>query len=411
VVTVAGGRPVPLRRGRGLAPVPVELPVPTPVPLLAVGAQLKHTFTIATGSRAYVAPHTGDLEDLATYDSFIANLAHLRELLDVAPAVLAHDRHPAYLSTQYAEREAPASRRIAVQHHHAHIASCAAEHGITAAVVGVALDGLGLGDDGTFWGGEILVCDLVGYRRVARFGRAPMPGGAAAVREPWRMALGYLYGGEFGALDPAVAHPFAGRFEARRVAAIRRQIERGLNAPVASSAGRLFDAASALLGLREVATNEAEAAIALEQAADPDERVTLPSRIRSVDGLAVYDPGPTLVALLRGRARGIEVPVLAARFQQTVAQVVARLAADAAAAAGLDVVCLSGGVFANRLVSTRIGSRLRAAGLTVVHNERIPCGDGGISYGQAAVAAARLAGVQPTHGEESVACASASPAG
>ncbi len=194
VTRVVAGRESILRRGRGYAPDPLDLPLDAPEPLLAVGAELKHTFTLAAGERAYVAPHTGDLEDMRTFRAFEGNLAHLERLLALEPGMVAHDLHPAYLSTQYAARHFSAERRLGVQHHHAHIASCAAEAGITSAVIGIAYDGLGLGDDGTFWGGELLIADLHGYRRFARFALAPMPGGAMAVKKPYRMALGYLFG-------------------------------------------------------------------------------------------------------------------------------------------------------------------------------------------------------------------------
>ena len=196
VTRVVARRESVVRRARGYAPDPVPLPVATPVPLLAVGAELKHTFTLARGARAHVAPHNGDLEDLATHRAFTDGLAHLSRLLALEPEVVAHDLHPEYLSTKYALDRFPATRRIAVQHHHAHVASCAAEHGITGPFLGVAYDGLGMGDDGTFWGGELLLADLRDYRRLGRFGRAPMPGGALAVRRPWRMALGYLLAAE-----------------------------------------------------------------------------------------------------------------------------------------------------------------------------------------------------------------------
>jgi hydrogenase maturation protein HypF len=390
VVTVVGGTPALVRRGRGYAPEPVDLPVPAPEPVLAVGAQLKHTFTIAVGRRAHVGGHTGDLDDLDTLEAYERNLAHLRQLLAVDPAWVAHDLHPAYLSTQQAVAARPADRRIAVQHHHAHVAACLAEHGLSGPVVGVALDGLGLGDDGTFWGGEVLVADLLGYRRVGRFGRAPMPGGAAAIRQPWRMALGYLFGAEGDGdawCDPA---PVLGRWDPASVALIRRQVARGLNAPVASSAGRLFDAASSLLGLRDAVSYEGEAAIALEQAADPAERGELPYRLLRRGGLLVYDPRPTLAGLLTGIADGAPVPRLAARFQRTVAAAVTALATDAAHASGLSVVCLSGGVFQNEWLLTEVPRRLADEGLTALRHRIVPANDGGISYGQAAVAAARL---------------------
>jgi hydrogenase maturation protein HypF len=406
VVTVVRGGPVLLRRGRGYAPEPIDLPVPAAEPVLGVGAQLKHTFAIARGARAHLAGHTGDLSDLATLEAYRHNLAHLRRLLDAEPRWVAHDPHPAYLSTQEAAKGYPASRRIPVQHHHAHVAACMAEHGLTGPVVGVALDGLGMGDDQTFWGGEVLVADLLGYRRVGRFGRAPMPGGEAAVRQPWRMALGYLFGAEdlsgvgVGVGVGVVAGPEAvrrhlSRFEPRAVEVIRRQIGRRLNAPVASSAGRLFDAASSILGLRDVAAYEGEAAIVLQHAADPDERGELPWRLVARDGLSVYDPRPTLAALLAGVAAGVPVPALAARFQGTVAAAVTALATGAARGAGLDVVCLSGGVFGNEWLLAEVPRRLADAGLTALFHRRVPPGDGGISLGQVAVAAARLAAPPP----------------
>ena len=411
VTGVVDGAPMLLRRGRGYAPEPLAVPIAAPEPVLAVGAQAKHTFTVLLGSRAYVASHTGDLDDYPTFTAFDGNLAHLTSLLDAKPTWVAHDLHPGYLSTQFAVGSGQgtgtgwdADRRIAVQHHHAHIASCAAEHGICDPVIGIALDGLGMGDDGTLWGGEILLADLTGYRRVGRFLRAPLPGGAAAVRQPWRMVLGYLHGAEGGAwCEPDLARRLTARFDPATAAVIERQVARGLNSPVASSAGRLFDAASCILGLRDVAAYEGEAAIVLEQVADPAERDLLPYAITSRDGLDVFDPRPTLAALIAGVSSAGDrsstatsplapgVPVLAARFHNTVAVAVARLATSAARRCGVTTVCVSGGVFANARLLTQLTHLLTSEGLTVLRNERLPAGDGGISYGQAAVAAARMA--------------------
>lgn len=261
---------------------------------------------------------------------------------------------------------------------------------MTEPVIGVALDGLGMGADDTLWGGEIMVADLTGYRRVGRFGRAPMPGGAAAVRAPWRMLLGYLDGAEGGPWCPDdLARSVTDRFDPATVQVVRRQIARGINSPVASSAGRLFDAASCALGLRDISEYEGQAAVALEQVSAGGELGLLPYAITNVDGLAVFDPRQTLAALLtQVTSTQVSVPVLAARFHNTVAAAVAELAVSAAGAAGVNVVCLSGGVFANALLLTGVTRLVRAAGLTVLRNERVPAGDGGISYGQAAIAAA-----------------------
>ncbi len=378
VTRVVAGRESIVRRARGHAPDPVALPIEAPAPILAVGAELKHTFTLARGARAHVAPHNGDLEDLATHRAFTDGLAHLSRLLALEPEVVAHDLHPEYLSTKYAVEHFPPAKRIATQHHHAHVASCAAEHGITGPFIGVAYDGLGMGDDGTFWGGEILLADLASYRRVARFGRAPMPGGALAVKRPYRMALGYLLGAEpvgdpgpgaaagiEGADDLAAA--FLARFDPREVATVRTQVRRGVNAPTASSAGRLFDAVASLLGLRDVAEYEAQAAIDLELAADDRIAAPLPYRIARVDGLLVYDPRPTLRAVLEGTAAGRLPAGLAAAFQETIATLTSELLDGVRTRTAVRTICVSGGVFQNRRLASTLAPAALARRLRGVH--------------------------------------------
>jgi hydrogenase maturation protein HypF len=414
VTRVVDGAESLIRRGRGYCPEPLALPIATPRNVLAVGAELKHTFTLARGARAHVGPHTGDLEDLLTHRAFETNLAHLERLLDIEPEYVAHDLHPAYLSTQYAISHFPESHRIPVQHHHAHVASAAAEAGLTTEFIGVAFDGLGMGDDGTFWGGEVLVATLADYRRVGRFGRAPMPGGALAVKKPYRMALGYILAAEpfeqevsvAGAaegpavaawIDPELTRAFLDRLDPREVEVVRVQLARGLNAPGASSAGRLFDAAASLLGIRDVAEYEAQAAIELELLAEEGRIEPLPYQIVRSEGqrdgipLLVYDPRPTIRGLLEGVAEGQATETLAARFQETIAAVTRQLCADVRAATGLGTVVLSGGVFQNQWLATTLVQRLGGDGFEVHTNRKVPANDGGISYGQAAVAAARLA--------------------
>ena len=403
VTRVVDGRESLIRRARGYAPEPLALPIPAPHTILAVGAELKHTFALAAGGRAHISPHTGDLEDLLTHRAFETNLSHLSRLLDIAPEYVAHDLHPGYLSTQWAGRNFPDSRRIGVQHHHAHVASAAAEAGLTGEFIGVAFDGLGMGDDGTFWGGEVLVATLASYRRVARFGRAPMPGGALAVKKPYRMALGYLLAAEgFGEegdngsaadwIDPDLTRTFLDRLDPREVEVVRVQLARRLNAPPASSAGRLFDAAASLLGIRDVAEYEAQAAIELESLAEAGSVEPLPFRLVRRDGLLIYDPRPTIRAILQGRADGSAPERLAARFQETIAAVTRELAAQIRIETGLGTICLSGGVFQNQWLATALVRRLTGDGFEVHTNHQVPANDGGISYGQAAVAAARLAG-------------------
>ncbi|NJC72449.1 carbamoyltransferase HypF [Planosporangium thailandense] len=392
VARVVAGRAVLIRRARGYAPAPLPLPVAAPEPILAVGAQLKHTTTVAVARQAVIGPHTGDLADEATHDAFTDTVDRLCRWRAVIPRVVAHDLHPGYLSTRYGMDRFAAPHRIAVQHHHAHVAAVAAEHGLSAPFLGVAYDGLGLGDDGTLWGGEILHASYTGYRRLARFARAPLPGGAAAVRRPARMALAYLYAAEDLGVprpDPARAGDLPARLGAREAAIVRRMIDRGVNSPLASSCGRLFDAVAALLGLCDETTYEGEAAVRLEAAAGADSEVpALPWRVVRRDGLAVYDPAPTLRAIVeRDRPAGW----MAAAFHTTLAEVTCALVADAAERTGVRAVCLGGGVFVNRRLTTDLRDRLGRMRFDVYTGEQVPVGDGGISYGQAAIAAATLA--------------------
>lgn len=391
VVRSVGRCLLTVRRARGYAPAQLRLPARTSAPLVAAGAQLKHTFTLADGGRAVLGPHTGDLEDASTLEAFEGNYAELRNLTGIEPHVVVHDLHPGYLSTQWAERW-PAKHRIPVQHHHAHVAACAAEHGVRGPFIGVAYDGLGLGDDGTLWGGEILAANLASYRRVGRFGTAPLPGGAAAVRHPARMALGYLFGAEalgVAAPSPWLSQQFIGRLDPREVSVVRTMIGRGINCPRASSTGRLFDAVGSLLGLCDDASYEGEGAVAVETAAGDLRADPLEWRLVNANGLWIYDPAPTLTALLEGVAAGVPVARLAAAFHATLAVVTAALVEHAVTATGTRTVCLSGGCFQNRRLLSDVRRHLRAQGLRVLVGSAVPVNDGGISYGQAAVAAAR----------------------
>ncbi|MCX2951500.1 carbamoyltransferase HypF [Lentzea sp. NEAU-D7] len=374
---VRAGRMV--RRARGFAPSRLPLPVASPAPVLALGAQLKHTAALAVGDHAVLGPHTGDLENAETLTAFERTADALCRWQDASPEYCAHDLHPRYLSTGYATRWSR-ERRIPVQHHHAHVAATAAEHGVRGRFIGVAYDGLGLGDDGTLWGGEILLATYRDYRRVGRFGRAPLPGGEAAVRRPSRMALGYLHGAEdFG------AESIPDTRRAAETVLVRRMIERQVNSPLASSAGRLFDAASALLGLCEENSYEGEAAVLLEAAAAGHDGPSFDWKLHRRDGMWVYDPVPTLRDLV---TCGDPTGVAAARFHTTIAEVTAALVREVAD--GVTTVCLGGGVFQNRRLVDAVTREL--GDFQVLVGERVPVNDGGISYGQAAVAAARLAG-------------------
>ena len=387
VLRVAGGRPVLLRRSRGYAPLPLDLPLESPVPLIAVGPHLKNTFTLVHGRHAFVSQHIGDLESLETLEHWRAALDAYRRLFRVAPRVAVRDLHPGYLSTRLAG-ELGLERVIPVQHHHAHVAAVLAEHGVQEPAIGVAYDGTGYGADGHVWGAEFFIADLGGYRRAGQLRYAFLPGGDLAAREPWRAALGYL------ALEPARATAFGRAFrgipDAAHAIAVQ-QITRRLNAPLASSLGRLFDAAAAVLGIRTVNRYEGEAAMQLEALAGtrPAEPLPFPAT-QNPDGIWVLDPLPLLAALGERRAAGVDVALLAAQFHESVAVATDALAARLAAHTGLDTVALGGGCFQNARLIVSVRDRLEARGLRVLVPRQLSPNDGAVSYGQAAVAATLL---------------------
>jgi hydrogenase maturation protein HypF len=392
-------RPLPrrtmlIRRSRGYVPDAVALPVAAARPILACGAELKNTFCLAEGRRAVISHHIGDLENYETLRSYTQGIAHLRRLLDLNPAVLAHDLHPEYLSTKYAIELADADEqlsRVEVQHHHAHIASCLADNGQCGPVIGVAFDGLGYGADGTLWGGEFLLADLRSARRLAHLDPVPMPGGAAAIRQPWRIAAAYLDAAFEGEEMPAGLA--VRRRNADRWAQVVELSRAGLNAPPTSSAGRLFDAVATLVGMPDVISFEGQAAIALEQIADPDEQGSyLLALVERSDGQeALRLRGADLVrAAAVDVLAGVEPGVVAARFHHGVADAVGRVCLRLSEETGVRSVALSGGVFQNVLLLTGVVDRLERAGLRVLTHRQVPANDGGISLGQVAVAAARL---------------------
>jgi hydrogenase maturation protein HypF len=389
VLRAAGGRPpVRLRRSRGAVPASLALPVPAARDVLACGAELKSTFCVARGGRAWVGHHIGDLREAETLLAFREGIAHFERLFAVAPAVVAHDLHPDYLSTGYALAR-DGVEHVGVQHHHAHLAACLAEHGETGPAVGAILDGSGFGLDGTVWGGEILVGGLDGFTRAGHLHPVRLPGGDQAVRQPWRMACAWLVAAGEGEPDapPAIPPALAGAVDAARWRAIARLARGGAAAPVTTSAGRLFDAVAALCGLRATVTYEGQAAAELEAACDPHERGAYPL---PVGAGAVLDARETVRAVARDVAAGVGAGVVAARFHRALADATARACVEVAARAGTELAVLSGGVFQNVRLLELTAGRLEAAGLRVLVPERLPPNDGGISFGQAAVAAATV---------------------
>jgi hydrogenase maturation protein HypF len=396
VRVVVGARPALLRRSRGYVPASMPLRGGTTRPLLACGAELKSTFCVAKGERAWVSHHIGDLKNYETLRSFSDGVRHFERLFSVAPEVVAHDLHPDYLSTRYAiEREE--LEPIGVQHHHAHLAACLAEHGEPGPAVGAIFDGSGYGEDGTVWGGELLVGDLAGFVRVGMLHPVRLPGGDRAVREPWRMACAWLWVAAEGDGDahgdgPALPAALAGCIDAGAWRQVGELARTGLASPLTSSMGRLFDAVAALCGIRAEVNYEGQAAIELEAACDPGQQRRHPiSLAENPDaGLLVIDPRETIRAVVADLSAGVSVGVVASRFHAALAWATVESCARAAAAHGTQTVVLSGGVFQNRRLLEAAADGLQRAGLRVLIPERLPMNDGGISFGQAAVAARRL---------------------
>jgi hydrogenase maturation protein HypF len=378
------GRELPVRRSRGHAPQPLRLGRAVRRPVLACGAELKNTFCLAKGPYAFVSHHIGDLENYETLRSFTDGIGHFQRLFDVRPEICAHDLHPEYLSTKYAH-DLAGVELSGVQHHHAHVASCLADNQEDGPVIGVAFDGTGYGTDGTIWGGEFLQADLTEFHRLGFFQPVPMPGGAAAIRQPWRMTAAYLDAAYGGAPPGNLAVIQRNAEQWPKVTAVARQ---GVNSPPTSSAGRLFDAIASLLGIRDAINYEGQAAVELEQLADPGERAGY--SLSLTGGLPFQVSGVDAIRAAAGDLRaGVPVPVIAARFHRGMAAVIVAGCERIRAGTGLTVAVLSGGVFQNVLLLDAAVGGLEERGFRVLLHHRVPPNDGGVSLGQAAVAAAR----------------------
>jgi hydrogenase maturation protein HypF len=382
VMRVFQGKPLFYRRARGYAPRAVRLPFGTP-PLLAVGAELKGAICLVQGEQAFLSQHIGDLQNTSTFDSFRHAIRHLSGILEIAPQSVACDLHPDYLSSIHAaESGLPLTR---VQHHHAHLAACMAENALDGSVIGIIFDGTGLGSDATIWGGEFLVGGYEGFQRAGNFLPVPMAGGDAAVREPWRMALAWLYrslGEDAFNLD----HPVARRLSDTERGIFVTMLERGINAPLTSSCGRLFDAAAAVLNVRQTVSYDGQAAIEMEALAEGAKVSGTYSFGIANDGRLVIDFAPLFSDLLADMAAGAGTAAMAYRFHATVACAAVDACTLIAAQSGLDRVVLSGGVFQNRLLTEMVYSGLLDQGLQIFTHRLVPPNDGGIALGQAAIA-------------------------
>ncbi len=383
VAAVVNGQRTIVRRARGYAPHPISLPFEGRS-ILACGGELKNTFCLTRGRYAFLSQHVGDLENWETLSHFEATIEAYKRHFRFEAEIIAYDLHPEYLASKYALAR-PEGLKYGVQHHHAHLAGCLAENGEMDEVTGLIFDGLGYGLDGGLWGGEFLVGSLRSFIRAAHFEYLPLPGGAAAIRNPWRTAAGFVYAllGQ-DALGPGF--PLTAGMDPEKLEIICRQVDRRINSPLTSSLGRLFDAVAALLGLCKTVSYEGQAAIALEMIADEDTKETYPYGIREVDGKWLILLAPLFQELLGDIEGNIPPGKIAGKFHQTIVEIGVDICSLIRARGGPRKVALSGGVFQNRLLLHRLREALDEAGFQVLTHRLVPCNDGGLALGQAAVA-------------------------
>jgi hydrogenase maturation protein HypF len=383
------GREAMIRRSRGYAPFPVRLNLELKE-ILACGGELKNTFCLTKGTYAFLSQHIGDMENYETFASFQASIEHFQNLFRVNPQAVAYDLHPNYLATRYALElaEAEGLRLVPVQHHHAHVVSCMAENGVDGEIIGVAFDGTGYGTDGSIWGGEFLLADHRQFSRLGHFKYVPLPGGDAAIKRPYRMAVSHL----MSALgEEALGLPLDlwTQIEATELALVRRIMAAKVNCPLTSSCGRLFDAVSALLGVRRVVNYEGQAAIELEMlAAEGVDEAYDWSQPSSYP--IIIDPAPVLRGVISDLRRGVDRGVISAKFHNTIADIVVGVSRAARETTGINRVALSGGVFQNIYLLSRTLDGLDSHGFETLIQHQVPTNDGGIALGQAVIANARL---------------------
>jgi hydrogenase maturation protein HypF len=373
-----------LRRSRGYVPYPLLMQFEFSDRILACGGELKNTFCLTRGNYAFLSHHIGDLENLETLAAFEDGIEHFKRIFNLSPTLIAYDLHPEYLSTKYA-LSLPNIRTMGVQHHHAHIVSCMGENKLEGEVIGVAFDGTGFGLDGKIWGGEFFVSSYHGFQRIAHFKYLPLPGGEKAIKEPWRMAAAFLYsiyGDEMLGLDIE----FIKSLDPGNWKTIKQMVAKGINSPLTSSAGRLFDAISALLGVRKEIDYEGQAAIELEMRSRDDVeekyRFFFHESGESIE-IDLEFLGKEIVADLLNR---VDIEVISSRFHNTMAHIILEMCNYIRNQKGLDSVVLSGGVFQNSFLRNKAVMVLQKGGFRVYTHHRVPPNDGGISLGQAIIA-------------------------
>lgn len=386
VIRIFRDGPYPLRRARGYAPRPLKLSWDLGQ-ILATGAELKNAFCLVRGPYAFISHHIGDMENYETLQAFEQGIRHYEHIYNIRPDLVAYDLHPDYLATRYAlERTRTESlRAVGVQHHHAHIAACMAEHGLQPGtrVIGLAFDGTGYGLDGTIWGGEVLVGGYASFERVMHLRPFRLPGGDLAVREPWRLGLALL---EAAGCEAELDLPALEGIDMERRTVVRRQMAQGVNSPLTSSMGRLFDAVAALIGVRTHVNYEAQAAIELEALVDPDVQDGYPMLLCGEE----IDYSPMVQALCEDTENGVEVGVMAARFHEAIVNLISECCRQLRTDQDLHDVVLSGGVWQNMILLERSVARLEAEGFRVFWHREVPANDGGLALGQALIAAAQV---------------------
>ncbi|PIP41477.1 carbamoyltransferase HypF [Candidatus Desantisbacteria bacterium CG_4_9_14_3_um_filter_40_11] len=394
VVQVIGDKEMIVRRARGYAPYPITFDTGANhfLSVLAVGAELKSTFCLSHRNFAFLSQHLGDLKNLETLEFFKEGIKRYQRLFQIKPEFIAHDLHPDYLSTRFAleiTAQNPNLKNHAIQHHHAHIVSCMAENSIDERVLGIALDGIGYGTDGHIWGGEFLLADYSGFERIAHLKYIPMPGADLATKQPWRMAVSYLYAACGGIIPPG----FIERWGSERVKIIIKMMEQGLNSPLTSSAGRLFDAVASIIGIRDEVDYEAQAAIELEMMAEEHcngeygffvDQDTKPWGIDTI---------PIIRGILNDMGTGVVSSIISARFHNTIIAMIQQISRLIRERWMVNKVALSGGVFQNRYLLERVKPLLEGDGFIVFSHSRVPANDGGISLGQVVIASRRIKNV------------------
>jgi hydrogenase maturation protein HypF len=388
VTIVERGVPQLIRRARSYAPYPIHLSFNSQQ-ILGVGAEEKNTFCLTRDDYAFVSQHIGDMENLETMEHFTNTIKLYKKLFRIEPRIIAHDLHPDYLSTKYAQELAansPELKLVSVQHHHAHIVSGMVDNGITTPVIGVAFDGTGYGTDGTVWGGEFMVADYRGFYRMGHFEYLPLPGGAQAIKKPYRTAIGYIQ--SLFDENNLKNFVFLKHIEPDEIRIIQRQIEQKINSPLTSSCGRLFDAVSALIGVRSEIQYDAQAAIELEMLAcdKENENSVFPFTIVEQNSVNLIKVKELFSAIIKDLQNNVSQARIAARFHNTIARIILNVCQAIYKETGITQVVLSGGVFQNRLLLRRAVSLLEAEDFKVFTHRRVPCNDGGISLGQVVVA-------------------------